>query len=340
MLSTSARLLRLAALLQSRRHWSGTELAESLEVDARTVRRDVERLRELGYPIDASAGIGGGYALGRGADLPPLVLDDEEAVALAISLRVATASIGGLEDTAVRLLAKLDHLLPARLKRRVSALHAMTLSLRIGEPLIDAALLSTLATSCRDCLALTFSYRDHHGESSRRQVQPLRLASYGRRWYLVGWDVSRADWRTFRVDRIKPKPTIGAAFSARSPPADVAAKIERGIAYAPFAFRITLRLDGPVSAHAGTIPTWCGLLESDGDQHSLLRVGADSIEALLAQVVMIGRDAEFVEGEEWLPALQALMQTAATTLSKVPRPKSPALRLRDAAPPRRRATPD
>lgn len=316
MLSTSARLLRLAALLQSRRHWSGADLAAALAVDARTVRRDVDRLRELGYPVEASAGIGGGYALGRGADLPPLVLDDEEAVALAMALRVATASIGGLEDTAVRLLAKLDHLLPARLKRRASALHAMTLTLRLGEPLADAALLSTLATSCRDCRSVTFSYLDHHGTASRRQVQPLRLASYGRRWYLVGWDVARADWRTFRVDRIKPKPAVGDAFPARTPPPDVAAKIERGIAYAPFAHRITLRLEGPVALHSRTIPTWCGLLESDGDRHSLLRIGADSLEALVAQVVMVGRPAEVVEGHALVPALEALLRTASGTLRK------------------------
>src|SRR5690606_19298314 len=148
---------------------------------ARTVRRDVDRLRELGYPVEASAGVGGGYSLGRGSALPPLVLDDEEAVALAISLRVATSSIGGIEATALRLLAKLDSLLPSRLRRRASALHAVTRSLRPGMPLVDAALLSGLATACRDCVSLAFDYSDHHGKRSLRQVQPLRLVNYGRR---------------------------------------------------------------------------------------------------------------------------------------------------------------
>ncbi|HEX5693552.1 MAG TPA: HTH domain-containing protein, partial [Arenimonas sp.] len=150
MLSTSARLLRLASLLQSRRHWSGKALSEELGVDARTMRRDVDRLRELGYPVEASSGVGGGYALGRGADLPPLVLDDDEAVALALALRVASANVGGIEDTALRLLGKLDQLMPTRLRRRSKALHAVTLSLRSGPPLVSAELLQTLATACRD----------------------------------------------------------------------------------------------------------------------------------------------------------------------------------------------
>ena len=142
MLSTSARLLRLASLLQSRRHWPGAALADALGVESRTLRRDVDRLRELGYPVAASSGVGGGYALGRGAALPPLMLDDDEAVALAIALRAAGATVGGIEATALQLMGKLDQLMPTRLRRRATALHAVTLSLRSGPPLVDAALLS------------------------------------------------------------------------------------------------------------------------------------------------------------------------------------------------------
>jgi predicted DNA-binding transcriptional regulator YafY len=307
MLSTSARLLRLATLLQSRRHWPGGALVETLGVDARTVRRDVGRLRELGYPVEASSGVGGGYALGRGAQLPPLMLDDEEAVALAISLRAASASIGGIEATALRLLAKLDSLLPTRLRRRASALHEVTLSVRSGAPLVDAALLSTLATACRDSRALAFDYCSHHGERSRREVQPLRLVNYGRRWYLVAWDPSRADWRSFRADRIEGEPQIGAGFAACAPPADVAARIERGIAYAPFACRVTLRLAGDAQALAASIPVWCGILEPEDEGHCLLRVGAESPEALLAHVLMIGHDAQLVEGHDQVPQLDAAL---------------------------------
>lgn len=307
MLSTSARLLRLATLLQSRRHWPGSALVAALDVDARTVRRDIDRLRELGYPVQASSGVGGGYALGRGAELPPLMLDDEEAVALAIALRAATASVGGIEATALRLLAKLDQLLPSRLRRRASALHSVTLSLHAGQPLVEAALLSALATACRDSLSLSYAYRDHAGVPSRRQVQPLRLVNYGRRWYLVAWDPSRNDWRTFRADRIEDVPEVGAPFVACTPPADVAARIERGIAYTPFAFRVTLRLAGDMQALAASIPTWCGILEPDDDRHCLLRVGAESPEALIAQVLMVGHPVQLVEGHEWVPQLSAAL---------------------------------
>jgi predicted DNA-binding transcriptional regulator YafY len=308
MLSTSARLLRLASLLQSQRHWPGAALAGELGVDARTVRRDVDRLRELGYPVEASSGVGGGYGLGRGADLPPLVLDDEEAVTLAIALRAVSANIAGVESTALRLLAKLDQLMPTRLRRRATALHAVTLSLRTGPPLVDAAVLSGLATACRDSRRLRFRYRKHDGATGPREVEPLRLANYGRRWYLIAWDPARGDWRSFRIDRIEGAPKVGEPFVPRPPPPDVAAKLERGIAYAPFTCRVTLRLRGTVAELESQIPVWCGLLEPETDTHSLLRVGAESPEALLAQVLMIGREAELVEGHEQVPSLRGALE--------------------------------
>ncbi|MGQ0798554.1 MAG: helix-turn-helix transcriptional regulator [Pseudomarimonas sp.] len=307
MLSTSARLLRLASLLQSRRHWPGAALADALGIDARTVRRDIDRLRELGYPIEASAGVGGGYALGRGADLPPLVLDDDEAVALAIALRAASANVGGIEATSLRLLGKLDQLMPTRLRRRATALHAVTLSLRSGPPLVDASLLSDLATACRDFCSLHFAYENHAGESSQREVQPQRLANFGRRWYLIAWDCVRGDWRTFRVDRITHKPVVGARFTPRPVPQDVAARLERGIAYAPYAFRITLRVAGSLAELQASLPVWCGVLEPETDSHSLLLVGADSAHNLLAQVLMLGRDVELVEGQALVPELQQVL---------------------------------
>lgn len=307
MLSTSARLLRLASLLQSRRHWPGGALADALGVDTRTVRRDVDRLRELGYPVEASSGVGGGYALGRGTDLPPLVLDDEEAVTLAIALRAASASVGGIEATSLRLLGKLDQLMPTRLRQRATALHAVTLSLRSGLPLVDAGLLSDLATACRDACALRFSYRSHAGDTSQRHVQPMRLANYGRRWYLITWDTDRADWRSFRVDRMDKTRATGDTFAPRAMPADVAARLERGIAYAPFACRLTLRLQGSVEDLQALLPVWCGVLEPETTTHSLLRVGAESPESLLAQVLMIGQDAELVEDDAIVPELQRVL---------------------------------
>lgn len=312
MLSTSARLLRLASLLQSRRHWPGGALAEELGVDARTVRRDVDRLRELGYPVQASSGVGGGYALGRGADLPPLVLDDEEAVALAIALRAAGGSVGGIEATSLRLLGKLDQLMPTRLRRRATALHAVTLSVRSGLPLVDAGLLSELATTCRDARALRFAYRSHAGDASQRHVQPVRLANYGRRWYLIAWDIDRADWRSFRVDRMDKARATGDSFAPRAVPADVATRLERGIAFEPFACRITLRLQGSVDELQAVLPVWCGVLEPETASHSLLRVGADSPESLLAQVLMIGQDVELIEGDAMAPELQRVLARMGT----------------------------
>lgn len=326
MLSTSARLLRLASLLQSRRHWPGPALAEELGVDARTVRRDVDRLRELGYPVEASSGIGGGYALGRGADLPPLVLDDDEAVALAIALRAASANVGGIEESSLRLMGKLDQMMPTRLRRRATALHAVTLSVRTGPPLVDAGLLSELATACRDCRSLRFAYRNHAGDASQRHVQPLRLANYGRRWYLIAWDTDRADWRSFRVDRMDGTPTAGAPFAQRAVPPDVATRLERGIAYAPFTCRITLRLRGSVAELQAVLPVYCGVLEPDTDTHSLLRVGAESPEGLLAQVLMIGRDVELVEGGPSVPELQRVLERMAKVFAT--RDASGSLRVR------------
>lgn len=314
MLSTSARLLRLASLLQSRRHWPGQALAEELGVDTRTVRRDVERLRELGYPVDASSGVGGGYALGRGAVLPPLVLDDDEAVALALALRAASAQVGGIEATSLQLLGKLEQLMPARLRRRATALHAVTLSVRSGPPLVDAGLLSALATACRDCRSLRFGYRNHAGETSQRSVQPVRLANHGRRWYLVAWDSDRDDWRSFRVDRIDGRPRTGAPFAPRPVPADVAQRLERGIAYTPFACRITLRLAGGIAELQAALPVWCGVLEPESDSHSLLRMGADSPEGLLAQMLMLGCDVEVVEGHDLVPQMREVLQRTATAL--------------------------
>jgi predicted DNA-binding transcriptional regulator YafY len=288
MLSTSTRLLRLIALLQSRRHWSGRALAQRLDIDVRSLRRDIERLRELGYPVHASAGVGGGYALGAGAELPPMLLDDDEAVAVAVALRAASASVGGLEQTTLRLLAKLDQLLPARLRKRASALHAVTLSLQTPGELPDADLLSRVASACRDRECLRFGYRDHGGRASTRYIEPLRLANYGRRWYLVAWDRDRGDWRTFRVERMREVASTGEMFSERPPPGDVAEFLARAISLAPFRYQARLRLRGPAQSLAGRIPSWCGVIEAVDAQSCTLRTGADSIEGLAAQILVAG----------------------------------------------------
>src|SRR5881296_978277 len=203
MTETSGRLLELLSLLQARRDWPGSELADRLEVSGRTIRRDVDRLRVLGYPVESLTGPGGGYRLRAGSAMPPLLLDDDEAIAIAVGLRTAArASVTGIEETAVRALVKLEQVLPAHLRRRVSALGSATITLPVTGPTVDPQHLTVIAAACRDSECLRFAYRSRDGTDSRREVEPHSLVNHGRRWYLVAWDRGRQDWRTFRIDRM------------------------------------------------------------------------------------------------------------------------------------------
>lgn len=226
MANTSSRTLRLLSLLQTHRHWSGDDLAGRLQVSIRTLRRDVDRLRELGYPVRASRGIDGGYQLTPGASLPPLVLDDDEAVALAVGLQ--NAAQGGeteIAEASVRALAKVTQVMPPRLRRQVEAVRSATDVPQWGDagPTLDSAILVTVAQACRDTERLRFSYTAAGGEATQREVEPLRLVNVGRRWYLVAYDLDRADWRSFRLDRMAAACTTGAWFRPRELPADDAA---------------------------------------------------------------------------------------------------------------------
>lgn len=222
----TGRALELLSLLQTHRFWTGAELAGRLEVSPRTLRRDVDRLRTLGYPVDATTGIAGGYRLAAGAHLPPLLLDDDEAVAIAVGLRAAAdSSVAGIEETSVRALAKLDQVLPDHLRRRVGAVHANVVPLRWNRdaPTVDADDLAVLSIACRDREQVRFDYERADGEVAARLVEPKQLVSAGRRWYLVGWDVRRDDWRTFRVDRLTAPSLAGVRFPHRQLPAEDAA---------------------------------------------------------------------------------------------------------------------
>ncbi|TDD13854.1 YafY family transcriptional regulator, partial [Actinomadura sp. KC06] len=208
---SSARLLRLLSLLQARREWPGPELAGRLGVSVRTVRRDVDRLRELGYPVHATPGAAGGYGLEAGTAMPPLLLDDEEAVAIAVGLRAAAGgAVEGIGEASVRALAKLEQVLPSRLRRRVTALHTATTPLTgpPAGPAVDPETLTVLAAACRDRERVRFAYRDAGGAETGRHAEPYGLVTAGRRWYLVAYDADRGAWRTFRADRIsRPRPT-------------------------------------------------------------------------------------------------------------------------------------
>jgi len=268
MANTSSRALRLLSLLQNHRFWPGAELAGRLGVSPRTLRRDVDRLRELGYPVTAHPGVDGGYQLASGAALPPLVLDDDEAVAVAASLRLAAT--GGITvgpaaaDTATealaRTLAKVTQVMPARLRRRAEAVAAMTETAswdpaRAGQTAIDSDALAAAALACRDAERIRFGYVAANGERTERHVEPLRLVVLDRRWYLVGYDLTRNDWRSFRLDRLSgtPQPT-GARFRPRTlPAADAADFVRRNIAAAPRAGTGTWQVEAVVAAPAATV---------------------------------------------------------------------------------------
>ena len=219
MVQTSARLLALLSLLQMRREWTGQELADRLEVGSRTIRRDVDKLRSLGYPVEAAPGVAGGYRLGNSGELPPLLLDDAEAVAVAVGLRTAAAaSIAGIEETSVRALTKLEQVLPNRLRRRVSALSDATSAFGVEGPRIDADVLATLAGACRDRTCLRFPYIARDEKASQRNTEPHAVVYSGHRWYLLAFDLDRDDWRTFRIDRIRGRLRPGERGRRRTVP--------------------------------------------------------------------------------------------------------------------------
>jgi predicted DNA-binding transcriptional regulator YafY len=320
MLETSARLLRLLSLLQAHREWSGADLADRLGVTPRTVRRDVDRLRELGYPVNASPGTGGGYQLGAGAELPPLLLDDDEAVAVAVGLRTAAGQgIEGIGETSVRALSKLEQVLPSRLRRRVGALNAFTVPMLRGpQPdAVDPGVLTELANLCRDAERLRFEYSDHGGAASRRTVEPHRLVCSERRWYLVAWDLDRDDWRTFRVDRITPKPPHGPRFAPRTPPAeDLAAYVSRGVSTRAYASHAVVRLLVSKERAAERISPSAGVLEAEGPESCILRTGASSLEVMVIHVMMTGFDFEVLEPAELTEAIRTAHDRLARSLAR------------------------
>ncbi|MFJ6607539.1 helix-turn-helix transcriptional regulator [Streptomyces lydicus] len=308
MLETSARLLRLLSLLQAHREWSGAELADRLAVTPRTVRRDVDRLRELGYPVHSAPGTAGGYRLGAGAELPPLLLDDEEAVAVAVGLRTAAGGgVEGIEETSVRALAKLEQVLPHRLRRRVGALTAFTVPMPSGGPRVDPEVLTELAHACRDSRQLRFDYTAHGGTVSGRTVEPHRLVCAQRRWYLVAWDTGREDWRTYRVDRIVPTPPHGPRFTPRTPPAeDLAAYVSQGISTRVYARQATVLLHASVEEAAAHISPSAGVLEAVDEGRCLLRTGAHTLEMMVVHLVMTGFDFEVREPPELVDRLREI----------------------------------
>src|SRR5689334_8327699 len=287
MADTSARTLRLLSLLQGRRYWPGAELAERLQVSARTLRRDVDRLRELGYPIQAQRGVDGGYQLAAGTALPPLVVDDEEAVALAVGLQVAAqGTVEGTAEASMRALAKVIQVMPARLRRRVEALTAATVPASwasggngTAQAAVDPAILTTVALACRDAERVRFSYTAASGQQTDRHVEPYRLVLLGRRWYLVGYDLTRQDWRSFRLDRLAGPRGTGGRFRPRALPA---AYVRDGIGSATAVYQVEALVDAPAATVRERYGRWATVDEispgRNGTARSRVRMTADQLE--------------------------------------------------------------
>jgi predicted DNA-binding transcriptional regulator YafY len=318
MLETSARLLRLLSLLQVRREWTGPDLAARLGVTTRTVRNDVNRLRELGYPVHATRGVAGGYQLGAGAALPPLLLDDDEAVAVAVGLRTAASgAVTGIEETSLRALAKLEQVLPSRLRHRVAALSGSTVAVPMSGPTVDADVLTAVAAACRDSHRLRFDYRDHRGAHTLRVVEPHRLVAWARRWYLVAWDVDKRDWRTFRADRITPRVPTGPRFEPRDPPdGDVAAYVTRTVGTATWHYRATVRVHAPAEAVRARLPAGVGQIEPVDERTCVLSAGSDNPHLLALYLGWLDVDFEVTDPPDLVAAFRRLADRYARATSR------------------------
>lgn len=285
---TTERVLRLLALLQRRPTWTAAGLAAELRVTERTVRRDAERLRSLGYPVHASPGVGGGYRLGAGTRLPPLLLDDEEAIATAVSLRLAAGgTVTGAAEAALRALSKLDQVMPPRLRERVRVLHGATDTLLGGGVEVDPDLLVTLARACRDLLRVRFGYPARDGTTRERTVEPVRLVTTGRRWYLMAHDVDRDDWRTFRLDRMHDARATTWRFRAREHP-DPAQHVQHAVTTAPYRHHVRVRLHADADRVRALVPATVGQVHDEGPGRCVLEAGGDDLDWIAAHVATLG----------------------------------------------------
>jgi len=318
-MGTSGRLLRLLSMLQTPRDWTGSELAERLEVSPRTIRNDVERLRALGYPVHATRGSVGGYRLEAGTSMPPLLLEDDEAVAVALGLRTATSgAVTGIEETSLRALAKLEQVLPPRLRRQVSQLQGVTVAVtrRRPGPTIDPSTLTEIARLAREHFTLRFDYSDRRDTASARRVEPYRIVNVGARWYLVAWDLDRQDWRTFRVDRMKERMSAGPRFSPRPlTDAEVEALISRGIPPEARAHQARVIVKVPAEQLAERFGPWIGRIEALDDGSCVLTTGAERLEDLAAWLGFLGADFLVSEPPELVAQIRALATRYAAAIA-------------------------
>lgn len=322
MANTSSRTLRLLSLLQTNRYWPGDELAERLEVSVRTLRRDIERLRALGYPVSATRGVDGGYQLAAGAAMPPLVLDDEEAVAIAVGLQTAAqGGIAGIAETSVRALGKVAAVMPPRLRKRVEILGAVTqLAGWSGGTAVDPPVLTALAEACRAEERVEFDYTAADGAPTQRLAEPLKLVSLGRRWYLVAYDLTRHDWRTFRVDRITHPQRTSVRFRPREIPADdAAAFVLSSVGRRPPMLSVCFLAHAPVDEVRAAVGRY-GRIEAASsynnehgtefnDRYSVVHMKSDGLEWPALAIVTIGAPVTIIDPPELLDVLSGWSRT-------------------------------
>jgi predicted DNA-binding transcriptional regulator YafY len=303
-------VLQLLGLLQSRRVWTGEELGERLGVTTRSVRRDVDRLRDLGYPVRASKGHGGGYQLGAGAALPPLLLDPDEAVAVAVCLRLAAGgSVAGVGEAALRALTKLDQVLPARLRSQVGAVHDATVTLTpewVDSP-VQPDVLMTLARACRDREHVTAAYVDRAGSSTQRRLEPYQLVTTGRRWYLLAYDRDRQDWRSLRLDRMADVRALGSTFTPRQAP-DAASYVRRSISASPYRYLARVRYFAPYDVVSQYFSPSSASIEPDGPDACVVTAGANDPDRMVFYFAIVGPDFEVLEPPELADAMRTLAQ--------------------------------
>ncbi|MFG1796903.1 helix-turn-helix transcriptional regulator [Nocardia sp. NPDC049149] len=318
---TTERVLTLLGLLQQRQVWTGPELADRLGVTPRTVRRDVERLRTLGYSVHAAQGVGGGYQLGQGQDLPPLLLDDEEAISTAVALLVGAGNAVTSADAALRALTKLDRVLPARLQHEVRALTGAVESFGGGRAAVDAEALMTLARACRDEVQAAFTYPSRNAVHARR-VEPYRLVASDHRWYLFGYDLDRDDWRTFRVDRMTEVSARTWRFQPRSAP-DAAAYVQEGVASRVYPHRARFLVHASADTVRAKFSSSAAVVRERGTDRCEVISGADTgVDAVLVRVLLLGHPFEVLEPPELRTrchTLGQLLVAAGSTMPDEPR---------------------
>ncbi|MFL6144790.1 MAG: helix-turn-helix transcriptional regulator [Labedaea sp.] len=304
--ATTERVLRLLALLQSRPVWTGAELAGQLGVTDRCVRRDVDRLRELGYPVNAAQGPGGGYQLGAGRSLPPLLLADDEAIAMAISLRLAAGgTVADASEPALRALTKLDQVMPQRLRGEVRAVTEATATLIADRFSVDSDLLVLLARACRDRTRVRFVYETRAGVAGERTVEPVRLVATARRWYLMAWDVDRDDWRTFRLDRTRAAVASTWRFRAREHP-DPVAFVQQGVTAAPYRHVVRALVAASLTEVGAVVPPQVASVEAAADGRTLLVSGSDDLDSLAFHLARLPWPVDVLEPAELTAAAHRL----------------------------------